>query len=137
MGVPELNGRRWWTLDRAAFRYLWAFMTSEWPLRVALILWLLAMLFFIRFASAQDFQRQIDRIERQVDLLQQSDTDQARVRQAGFERLAALESTVRALAAQTGRMENFIYGTMATLFANVLALLKALGDIRTLRKGER
>lgn len=129
--------RRWWKADRTAFRYLWAVVGSDWVLRVAFVLWLLAFLLFVKFATAQDFQRQIDRMERQVEQLQQSDTEQARVRQAGFERLAALESTVRALAAQTVRMETFVYGTMATLFANVLALLKALGDIRTLRKGER
>lgn len=132
--------RRWVDADHWLFVAAWRFLANDWVLRVAIALALLSLLFFARFAFAQtpaDLQRQIERLDRQLEQLRQSDTEQQKVRQGGFERLAALETAQQIMTIQIARMENFLYGAMAGLIANLLTSLKALGDIRSLQKGER
>lgn len=126
-------------LDRRLLRWVWDAISDDWAVRLAVLLWIVSLVLFVRVAFAQtntELQRQLDRLERQIEQLRQSDVDAQRVRQGGFERLAAVETAQTIATLQLARLENFVYGSMAGLLANLIASLKALGDIRSMKEGK-
>lgn len=132
----------WKRVDHRLFSTLWRITGTDAWLRVVIFLGFAALLFLTRASFAQapspsELQRQIDRIEREIETLRITNVDAAKIRQAGFERLSSLEAQVHLNAAQLNKLENYIYGTLAGLLANLAASLKAIGDLRGLRGGKR
>lgn len=125
-------------LDRLVWG--WIDRYSDHVQRLAGLCVFAGVLLFARAAYAQtpgDLQRQIDRLDRDVQNLQQkaeqTRVDADRTRLEGFQRLAAVERQVAVLTQNVARIENYLLGALLATLGNVGLSLTTTATVRKLR----